>query len=152
MDPMPLYYFSDLTRSQSFQPMAAQLSMKAALPLAETIMTALYHSSNRGGPLNINTPSYKYRHSYYKDRTVSRQSYLYNGNPIYRKTVLILIQGPGRCLVPTCSMSYWPSHMPASTRSTSSMLPSSLCSINVLSLFSSASSWCTWRWNCDVMT
>ena len=35
-----LSYYSDLTLSQSFQPMGAQLSKKAALPLAKIIATA----------------------------------------------------------------------------------------------------------------
>ena len=35
-----LFYYSDLTMSQSFQPMAAQLSKKAALPLAKILATA----------------------------------------------------------------------------------------------------------------
>ena len=35
---------------------------------------------NTRGSFNINTPSHQYRHSQYKDKTVSRQSYLYNGN------------------------------------------------------------------------
>ena len=38
---------------------------------------------------------YKYRYSHYKDKTVSRPSYLYNGNPIPSKTVFMLRQGPG---------------------------------------------------------
>ena len=42
-----LYYYNDLT-SQSFQPMAAQLSMKAALPLAKSLVTASYRHSNTG--------------------------------------------------------------------------------------------------------
>ena len=42
-----------------------------------------------GGPLNIKTPSYQYRNSHCKDKTVSRPSYLYNDSPILRKTVFI---------------------------------------------------------------
>ena len=34
-----LYYYSDMTLSQDFKPMGAQLSMKAALPMAERIAT-----------------------------------------------------------------------------------------------------------------
>ena len=34
--------------SQSFQPMAAQLSLKAALPLAKSLVTSSYHSNNPG--------------------------------------------------------------------------------------------------------
>ena len=43
-----LSYYSDLTLSQEFQPMAAQLSMKAALPLAKTLATASCRSSKTG--------------------------------------------------------------------------------------------------------
>ena len=43
-----LSYFSDLTLSQEFQPMAAQLSMKAALPLAKILATASCRSSKTG--------------------------------------------------------------------------------------------------------
>ena len=42
----------------------------------------------------IKMPSYQYRNSYYKDKTVSRPSYLYKGNPISRKTVFVLRRGP----------------------------------------------------------
>ena len=38
--------------------------------------------------LNIKTVSYQYCNSHYKDKTVPRPSYLYNGNPIPGKTVL----------------------------------------------------------------
>ena len=41
-----LYYYSDLTLSQEFQPMAAQLSMEAALPLARILVTASCCNSN----------------------------------------------------------------------------------------------------------
>ena len=44
-----LSYYSDLTLSQSFQPMAAQLSKKAALPLAKILATVSSHS-NKTGP------------------------------------------------------------------------------------------------------
>ena len=46
------------------------------------------------GRLNIKIPSYEYRKSHYTDKTVSRPSYLNNGNPILGKTVFILRQGP----------------------------------------------------------
>ena len=42
--------------------------------------------------LNIKMSSYQYRDSHYKDKTVSQPSYLYNWNPIHRKTVFILRQ------------------------------------------------------------
>ena len=40
--------------------------------------------------------SYQYKNSHYKDKTVSWSCYLYNGNPIPGKTVLILRRGPGK--------------------------------------------------------
>ena len=43
-----LSYYSDLTLSQEFQPMEMQLSMKAALPLAKILATALCRSSKTG--------------------------------------------------------------------------------------------------------
>ena len=43
-----LYYYTDLTLLQSFQPMAAQLLKKAALPLAKNFVTASCRSSNTG--------------------------------------------------------------------------------------------------------
>ena len=43
-----LYYCSDLTLSQEFQPMSAQLSMKTALPLARNFATASCRSSKTG--------------------------------------------------------------------------------------------------------
>ena len=43
-----LSYYSDLTPSQEFQPIAAQLSMKAALPLAKILAKASCRSSNTG--------------------------------------------------------------------------------------------------------
>ena len=47
-----LYYFSDLTLSV-FLPMATQLSMKAELPLAKSLATALFRSSNTGHRLHF---------------------------------------------------------------------------------------------------
>ena len=41
-------HYSDLTLSQEFQPTAAQLSMKAALPLAKILATASCLCSKRG--------------------------------------------------------------------------------------------------------
>ena len=46
--PWTLYYYSDLMLSQSFHPMAAQLSMKAVFPLVKSLVTASCHSGNRG--------------------------------------------------------------------------------------------------------
>ena len=46
--PRALSYYSDLTLSQSFQPMAAQLSKKSALPLAKILATASCHNSKTG--------------------------------------------------------------------------------------------------------
>ena len=43
-----LSYYNDLTLSQEFQPRAAQLSKKAALPLAKNLTTASCRSSNTG--------------------------------------------------------------------------------------------------------
>ena len=43
-----LCYYSDGTLSQSFQPMAVQSLMKAAPPLAKSLVTASYRSCNRG--------------------------------------------------------------------------------------------------------
>ena len=43
-----LSYYSDLTLSQEFQPMAAQLSMKAALPLDKILATASCCRSKTG--------------------------------------------------------------------------------------------------------
>ena len=48
MQPWALSCFSDLTLSQEFQPMAAQLSMKAALPLAKILATVSCHSCKTG--------------------------------------------------------------------------------------------------------
>ena len=46
--PRALSYYSELTLSQSFQPMAARLSKKAALPLAKILATASCHNSKTG--------------------------------------------------------------------------------------------------------
>ena len=46
--PWALFYYSNLTLSQEFQPMTAQLSKKAALPLAKILETASCRSSNTG--------------------------------------------------------------------------------------------------------
>ena len=46
-----------------------------------------------GACLNIKMSSWQYGNSHYKDKTVSRPSYLYNGNPIPGKTVFILRRG-----------------------------------------------------------
>ena len=43
-----LSYYSDLMLSQSFQPMVAQLSKNAALPLAKILVTASCHNSKPG--------------------------------------------------------------------------------------------------------
>ena len=48
-----LSYYSDLTLSQEFQPMAAQLSMKAALLLAKVLATSSCRSS-KTGPWSLN--------------------------------------------------------------------------------------------------
>ena len=42
--------------------------------------------------LSQKTSSFQYRNSHYKDKTVTRPSYLYNGNPIPGKTVFIMRQ------------------------------------------------------------
>ena len=47
-----LSYYSDMTLSQKFQPMAAQLSIKAALPLATILATASCRSSKTGPRLD----------------------------------------------------------------------------------------------------
>ena len=46
------------------------------------------------GCFSIKMPSYPYRNSRYKDNTVIRLSYLYNGNPIHGKVVFILKNAP----------------------------------------------------------
>ena len=45
------------------------------------------------GRLNIRMSSYQYRDSHYKDKTVSRPSYLYNGNTISGKTTSFYWKG-----------------------------------------------------------
>ena len=47
-----------------------------------------------GVRLNMNMPSYHYRNSHYKDNTVSRPSYLYNGNPHTKKDRPYIETGP----------------------------------------------------------
>ena len=42
------------------------------------------------GHLNLKMPSYHYRNSHYKDKTVMRLSYFPNGNPLPGKTLFIL--------------------------------------------------------------
>ena len=56
-------------------------------------------------PLNIETPSYHYRDSHYKDKTVSRPSYLYDGNLIHvpGNAVFISRRTPGVLSL----MPYW---------------------------------------------
>ena len=55
-----LSYYSDLTLSQEFQPMAAQLSLKAALPLAKIRATTSCRSSKTGPtePILPNPPEH----------------------------------------------------------------------------------------------
>ena len=48
-----------------------------------------------GVRLSIKISPYQERDSHYKDKTVSRPSYLYNRNPMYGKTVFIMWQTPG---------------------------------------------------------
>ena len=48
-----LSYYSDLMRSQPFQPMAAKLSKKAVLPLAKILVTASCHNSNTGPRIDL---------------------------------------------------------------------------------------------------
>ena len=43
-----LSYYSNLTLSQTFQPMGAQLSKKAALPLAKILATTSCRSTKTG--------------------------------------------------------------------------------------------------------
>ena len=54
-----------------------------------------------GSRRDIKISFYQYRNFHYKDKTVWRPSYLYNGYPILGKTVFILRQGPG------CSCYLW---------------------------------------------
>ena len=49
------------------------------------------------GSLNMEMPSYKHSYSHYKDKTVSRSSCLYSGNPIPGKMVFKLKQGSDDC-------------------------------------------------------
>ena len=66
---------------------------------------------NLGSRLNIKISSCQYRYYHYKDNTVSRPSYLYNGNPIPRKTFFILRRGPGPWFnIKTSSYQYRKSH------------------------------------------
>ena len=46
-----------------------------------------------GDRLNIKTLSYQYRDSHYEYKTVSRPSYIHDGNPIPERTLFILRQG-----------------------------------------------------------
>ena len=46
------------------------------------------HSRIPGGRLNIKMSSYQHKISHYKDKSVSRQSYLYHGNPYLERTSL----------------------------------------------------------------
>ena len=46
-----------------------------------------------GVRLNINMSSYRYRDSHYKDKTVLRSSYLYNGNPHTCKKISLFRAG-----------------------------------------------------------
>ena len=55
--PRALSYYSDLTLSQEFQPMAAQLSMKAAFPLANILATASCLGSKTGPMMLTNIGS-----------------------------------------------------------------------------------------------
>ena len=53
-----------------------------------------YNFSLHGRCLNTKITSYQYRDSHYKDKAISRPSYLYNGNPHTWKTVFILRRVP----------------------------------------------------------
>ena len=53
-----------------------------------------------GSRLNLKMLPFQYRNIRHKDKTILHPSYLYNGNPIPGKTVLILRLGPG-CFVIT---------------------------------------------------
>ena len=48
MAPMVLSYYCDMTLSQEFYPMEAQLSLKAALPMTERLATAEDRCSKTG--------------------------------------------------------------------------------------------------------
>ena len=56
-----------------------------------------------GGRLNIKMPSYQYRDSHYKDKTVSRPSYLYNRNILTWKDGLHIEAGPKSRII-NCGM------------------------------------------------
>ena len=77
-----LSFYSDLTLSQGFQPMAAQLSMKAALPLAKILATESCRSSKT-----------RPRDSHCKDEMVMRPSYFDNGNSFTGKTASLYWNG-----------------------------------------------------------
>ena len=49
-----------------------------------------------GGCVNIKM-FYQFKYSHYKEKTVSRAAYLYNGNAIHGNTVSISRRGPGIC-------------------------------------------------------
>ena len=49
---------------------------------------------------NVHMSSYQYRNSRFKDKTVSRLSYIYNVNPIFGK--IVFISGPDDSLVIKC--------------------------------------------------
>ena len=68
-----LSYYSELTQSQAFQPMAAQLSMKDALPLAKILATAPCNSSNTGPRVLFQYSNClsSYGGSHYEDETKS---------------------------------------------------------------------------------
>ena len=55
----------------------------------------MINSLRPGARLNMKMSSYQYTNCQCKDKTVSRPSYLYNGNPMPGKTVFILRQSPG---------------------------------------------------------
>ena len=57
-----LSYYSDLTLSQEFQPMAAQVSTKAVLPLAKILATASCRSSNTGPRIQLWMSRHAARH------------------------------------------------------------------------------------------
>ena len=53
-----------------------------------------WHLWNAGAGLNIKMSSFQYRNFHYKDKTVIRLSYLYNGNPHTWKDSLYIEMGP----------------------------------------------------------
>ena len=61
---------------------------------ATIITTVLYALSDLGGRLSIKITSYQYMDSHFKDKTVSRPSYLYNGNLHTWKDGLYIETGP----------------------------------------------------------